>query len=61
MNSKFRFLSLLLLVLFSTQISFATEPTRSKSCARCGPAGLQALMTQYAEEINATSQILRRV
>ena len=70
MNSTFRFLSLLLLVLFSAQISFATEPpevlarkavsenTAASSVAieelrTLGPAGLQALMTQYAEQINA--------
>ena len=69
MNSTFRFLSLLLLVLFSTQISFATEPAEvlarkavsenvgASSAAieelrLLGPAGLQALMTQYAEQIN---------
>lgn len=51
MNSKSRFLSLLLLVLFSTQISFAAEPTLEELRSR-GPAGLQALMTQYADEIN---------
>ena len=50
MNSKFYFLSLLLLVLFSAQTSFATEPTRR--AAPMGPAGLQALMTRYAGEIN---------
>jgi hypothetical protein len=69
MNSTFRFLSLLLLVLFSTQISFATEPAEvlarkavSENAAAStaaieelrslGPAGLQALMTQYAEAID---------
>ena len=51
MSSKSRFLSLLLLVLFSTQISFATEPTLEELRSR-GPAGLQSLMTQYADEIN---------
>ena len=51
MSSKFRFLSLLLLVLFSTQISFATEPTIEELRTR-GPGGLQSLMTQYAAEIN---------
>jgi hypothetical protein len=63
----FRFLSLLLLTLFSTKISFATEPaevlarkaTSEKPGAAIeelralGPAGLQALMTQYAGEIDA--------
>lgn len=70
MNSTFRFLSLLLLVLFSTTISFATEPAEmlarkavSENVATSsaaieelrslGPAGLQALMTQYAGAINA--------
>jgi hypothetical protein len=51
MNSKFCFLSLLLVVLFSTQTSFATEPTLEELRSR-GPAGLQALMAQYAGEIN---------
>lgn len=51
MNSKFRFLSLLLLVLFSTQIAFATEPTVEELRSR-GPDGLQSLMAQYAGEIN---------
>ena len=51
MKSKFSFLSLLLLVLFSTQTSFATEPTLEELRSR-GPAGLQALMAQYADEIN---------
>lgn len=51
MNSKFYFLSLLLVVLFSTQTSFATEPTLEELRSR-GPAGLQALMAQYADEIN---------
>src|SRR5215212_8735563 len=70
MSSTFRFLSLLLLVLFSTQISFATEPAEvlarkavsenpnASSAAidelrSLGPAGLQALMTGYAAEIDA--------
>jgi len=69
MNSTFRFLSLLLFVLFSTQISFATEPAEvlarkavSENAAASsiaieelrsfGPAGLQALMTQYAAAID---------
>ena len=51
MKSKYSFLSLILLLLFSTQTSFATEPTLEELRAR-GPAGLQALMTQYAGEIN---------
>ena len=61
----FRFLSLLLLVLVSTQISFATEPealsrkavsgdpTAIEELRALGPAGLQALRAQYADEINA--------
>ena len=67
MNSTFRFLSLLLLFLVSTQIALATEPaeilarkaiSENPSAAieelrALGPAGLQALMTQYAAEINA--------
>ena len=70
MNSTFRFLSLLLLVFVSTQISFAAEPAEvlarkavsengATSAAAIeelralGPAGLQALMAQYADEINA--------
>ena len=69
MNSKFSFLSLLLLVLVSIQIAHATEPaevlarkaisenTSESSQAiedlrALGPAGLQALMAQYADEIN---------
>ena len=54
MNSKFRFLSLLLLVLFSTKISFANEPSAAalEELRSRGPAGLQILMTQYANEIN---------
>jgi hypothetical protein len=70
MNSKFRFLSLLLLVLLTTKISFANEPaaealarkavsenTAASSAAieelrSLGPAGLQVLMAQYANEIN---------
>ena len=51
MKSKFYFLSLLLVFLFSTQTSFATEPTLEELRSR-GPAGLQALMAQYADEIN---------
>jgi hypothetical protein len=70
MNSTFRFLSLLLLVLVSAQISFATEPAEvlarkaisenpSTSAAAIdelralGPGGLQALMAQYQNEIDA--------
>ncbi len=66
MNSTFRFLSLLVLVLVSTQISFATEPVEAlarkavsgdaaaiEELRALGPAGLEALRTQYAEEINA--------
>jgi hypothetical protein len=70
MNSTLRFLSLLLLVLVSAQISRATEPAEvlarravSENAAASsaaieelrslGPAGLQALMTQYAGAINA--------
>ena len=69
MNSTLRFLSLLLLVLFSAQISFATEPAEvlarkavSENAAissaaieelrSLGPAGLQALMAQYAADID---------
>ena len=51
MKSKYSFLLLLLLVLFSTQTSFATEPTIEELRSR-GPAGLQALMAQYAGEIS---------
>ena len=68
MNSTLRFLSLLLLVLVSAQISRATEPAEvlarkavsdnaaASSAAieelrSLGPAGLQALMTQYAGAI----------
>ena len=70
MNSKFSFLSLLLLVLLSAKISFANEPAEvlarkvvSDNIAESshaieelrslGPAGLQVLMTQYADEINS--------
>lgn len=70
MNSTLRFLSLLLLLLFSTQISVAAEPAEvlarkaiSENAAASsaaiedlrslGPAGLQALMAQYAAEIDA--------
>ena len=66
MNSTFRFLSLLVLVLVSTQISFATEPVEAlarkavsgdaaaiEELRSLGPAGLEALRAQYAEEINA--------
>lgn len=61
----FRFLSLLLLVLVSTQISFATEPealarkavsgdaAAVEELRSLGPAGLTALRAQYADEINA--------
>jgi len=51
MSSTFRFLSLLLLVLFSTRISFANEPSVEELRAM-GPAGLQILMARYADEIN---------
>jgi len=50
MNTNFRFLSLILLVLFSTQTSFATEPTIAELRAM-GPAGLDVLMNRYAAEI----------
>lgn len=66
MKSTFRFLSLLLLVLVSTQISFAAEPVEAlarkavsgdaaaiEELRSLGPAGLQALRAQYAEEIKA--------
>lgn len=61
MNSMFRFLSLLVLVLVSTQISFATEPVEAlarkavsgntaaiEELRALGPAGLEALRSQYA-------------
>lgn len=51
MKSKLSFLSLLLLVLFSSQTAFAAEPTLEE-LRSMGPAGLQSLMTQYAGEIN---------
>ena len=50
MNTKFSVLSLLLLVLFSAQISYASTPTIEELRAK-GPAGLQLLMQQYASEI----------
>jgi hypothetical protein len=62
----FRFLSLLLLVLVFTQISFGAEPvealarkavsgdpTAIDELRALGPAGLEALRAQYAVEINA--------
>jgi len=69
MNAKFSFLSLLLIVLFSTQISFAKEPTAmlarkavSTEAAEAtaaieelramGPAGLEALLGEYSDQIN---------
>jgi hypothetical protein len=69
MNSKFSFLSLLLLVLFSFQITHATEPAEAlarkavseniaesshaiEELRALGPTGLQALMAQYAGEID---------
>jgi len=65
MNTSFRFLSLLALVLVSTQISFATEPVETlarkavsgdtaaiEELRALGPAGLEALRAQYANEIN---------
>ena len=51
MNPKFRFLSLLLFALFCVQTSLATEPTLEE-LRSMGPAGLQMLMTRYADEIN---------
>ena len=48
MNSKLSFLSLLLLVLFSTQITYANNEAELR--AR-GPEGLRILMDQYREEI----------
>src|SRR6185295_18021470 len=66
MNTSFRFLSLLALVLVFTQISFATEPVETltrkavsgdtaaiEELRALGPAGLEALRAQYANEINA--------
>ena len=66
MNSKFRFLSLLFLALVSTHICFATEPVETlahkavsgntaaiEELRALGPAGLEALRTQYANEIKA--------
>ena len=66
MNSKFRFLSLLFLALVSTQICFATEPVETlvrkavsgntaaiEELRALGPAGLEALRAQYADEIKA--------
>ena len=50
MKSKFSFLLLLLLVLFSSQTSFATEPALEE-LRSMGPSGLQVLMTRYAGEI----------
>ena len=66
MNNTFRFLSLLALVLVSTQIAFATEPVEAlarkavsgnpaaiEELRAQGPEGLEALRTQYAAEIEA--------
>ncbi len=69
MNARFSFLSLLLVVLFSTQVSLANETAailarkavssdaRESTAAieelrDLGPAGLEALLTQHAGEIN---------
>ncbi|HEU4766478.1 MAG TPA: hypothetical protein VFS77_03865 [Pyrinomonadaceae bacterium] len=69
MNAKFSFLSLLLIVLFSTQIALANEsaallarkavsenPAESTAAIEelraMGPAGLETLLTQHADEIN---------
>ena len=77
MNSTVRFLSLLLLVLVSAQISLATEPAgvlARKAVSEnpttsapaidelraLGPAGLQALMAQYQNEIDAHIKNIRR-
>ena len=51
MNSKFYFLSLLLLVLFSAQTSFAIEPT-VEELLDGDRRVCRALMTRYAGEIN---------
>jgi len=66
MNSTFRVLSLLALVLVFAQISFATEPVEALArkavsgdsaavgeLRALGPAGLEALRAQYANEITA--------
>ena len=69
MNAKFSFLSLLLIVLFSTQIALANESAavlarkaisenaKESTAAieelrELGPAGLEALLAQHADEIN---------
>ena len=69
MNAKFAFLSLLLIVLFSTQTSLANEsaavlarkavsddPTEASAAIEelraLGPQGLDALMSEHANEIN---------
>ena len=69
MNAKFSFLSLLLIVLFSTQISLAnetaamlarkavsTEAAESTAAIeelrQMGPAGLEALLGEYSDQIN---------
>jgi hypothetical protein len=52
MNSKFSFLSLLLIVLFSAQISLANNPVEIEKLRSLGPAGLEMLMAQHADEIN---------
>lgn len=70
MTATIRFFSLLLLVLLSTQVSFANEPAEAlarkavsenrvdsaaaiEELRSLGPAGLQALMIQYADEIKS--------
>jgi hypothetical protein len=52
MNSKFSFLSLLLIVLFSAQVSLANTPAEIEKLRELGPAGLKILMTRHADEIN---------
>jgi hypothetical protein len=68
--TKLSFLSLLLLVLFSTQIAYANKSTEVlarkavsdnitesspaiEELRSLGPAGLQVLMAQHADDINA--------
>ncbi len=69
MNARFSFLSLLLIVLFSTQLSLANESAAMlarkavssdakestaaiEELRALGPAGLEALLTQHAHEID---------
>ena len=70
MNAKFSFLSLLLLILFSTETTFANDSaailarkavsanaadstTAIEELREIGPAGLEALLNEYSDQINS--------